>query len=627
MTNKRNTLKAWCLDEKSGSFGIQLMEEWLGLDEFGNTIEMDDYTRSSADRVQWRCKEGHTWTISIKNRVYNKSYCPECRHGISSLHTKEKDILSLSQWCKENGEYGNRIEKEWVGKCKTHRAIDFEKVAHDSNYIVKWECMEHKHTWYSRINDRTIGHHDCPICTEDMPVYTLDQWCKSNENENLSDEENIGKQIRREFTGLDKYNNVVDIASIYYGSSRALLWKCIEGHVYTARVSAKTHGNGKCPYCSGRIKIDNDTLSDWLHRDINKKRAIVTNWISLDEDGNAVDAANILMDDIYTNAIEKRYKFKCENGHIYLATLQQAIKPEHYCPYCKMRYKLEASGNSLLAWCSDNYDLGKQIRKEFEAVEQENNLGVQDVSYNSKLEVNWKCEEGHIFKMEVHDRTIKHKMCPYCQKIKEDRENKNLYNWCIDSGRTGSRILREWAGLDKDKNNINMVDYSVLSEQEVYWKCKNSHLYLDKISNHIKYMTACPECRNIEIKENEKIKFIHKELKRLYPSAKMHAVLTPKLVKDKIVDRVSIDIAIPENGICLEFLDIANIDYDTELNLEGVTKYKVEQSHLLDFKIYLISNKYKKWLYGIGADSIIVYDTTIGILESLLNLFKENKDI
>lgn len=52
-----NNLFIWCLN--NGGYGQQLIEEWLGLDEFNNPIKIDEVTRGSVRRVKWKCRDGH----------------------------------------------------------------------------------------------------------------------------------------------------------------------------------------------------------------------------------------------------------------------------------------------------------------------------------------------------------------------------------------------------------------------------------------------------------------------------------------------------------------------------------------------------------------------------------------
>ena len=70
------SLHDWC--QEHSEFGQQLLQEWTGLDENGNPIEMHEVSYGSNKKVQWKCRRGHTWITAICSRTSQKTGCPYC---------------------------------------------------------------------------------------------------------------------------------------------------------------------------------------------------------------------------------------------------------------------------------------------------------------------------------------------------------------------------------------------------------------------------------------------------------------------------------------------------------------------------------------------------------------------
>ena len=72
----KNSLEAWC--QNNNMLSRLIIEEWTGLDENQQPINMNEVTYRSAKKVYWKCKEGHTWLSKICNRTRLISACPYC---------------------------------------------------------------------------------------------------------------------------------------------------------------------------------------------------------------------------------------------------------------------------------------------------------------------------------------------------------------------------------------------------------------------------------------------------------------------------------------------------------------------------------------------------------------------
>lgn len=237
--SNENSLRAWC--ENNGERGQQLIDEWVGLDENENHITMDEVTSGSGKKLQWKCKEGHTWLAMINNRTRKEqpTNCPYC------VGQRASDGNSFATWCKTNGEYGQRLIAEWTGLDENKNTIEIDDVTSMSNKKVYWKCRE-GHIWLSVIYSRTRKEqsYGCPYCSGNKvsDKNSLKIWCKEYGE--------YGKQIFQEWVGLDENNNTVNINEIARASGKKVQWKCKDGHTWITTVASRTIGKCGCPYCS-----------------------------------------------------------------------------------------------------------------------------------------------------------------------------------------------------------------------------------------------------------------------------------------------------------------------------------------------------------------------------------------
>ena len=70
----------------------QLCEEW---DYEKNTLRPDEVNKGSHKKVWWKCKEGHSWKVMIKERAgSHKTGCSECGEwGTSKIEKKLREAL------------------------------------------------------------------------------------------------------------------------------------------------------------------------------------------------------------------------------------------------------------------------------------------------------------------------------------------------------------------------------------------------------------------------------------------------------------------------------------------------------------------------------------------------------
>ena len=166
-------------------------------------------TRFSNKRVQWKCKDGHTWRVTVNSRSSFRTGCPTCSgqkilSGFNDLQTINPVLASEA--------FG------W----------DPKRVAQWSHKVMRWKCSK-GHAFKARIADRSSGD-GCPVC--------------------------IGKKVLVGFNDLLTIRP--DLASQALGwnpksvtefSNKQKMWRCEKGHKWESTVNHRSSGRG-CPTCA-----------------------------------------------------------------------------------------------------------------------------------------------------------------------------------------------------------------------------------------------------------------------------------------------------------------------------------------------------------------------------------------
>ncbi|MGN0315681.1 MAG: zinc-ribbon domain-containing protein [Fusicatenibacter sp.] len=95
----------------------------------------------------------------------------------------------------------------------------------------------------------------------------------------------------------------------------------------------------------------------------------------------------------------------CSSGHEYTESIRR-MAIGFRCPY---------DSGKLTKGITDLNVKFPEIAKEFDT--EKNGYGPDEIAFNSKMEVWWKCPNGHSYKMSVLKRT-KGKGCPICERSK-----------------------------------------------------------------------------------------------------------------------------------------------------------------------------------------------------------------
>lgn len=267
-----------------------ILKEW---DYEKNKILPTQVTKASKKKVWWKCSNGHSWMCGISDRTSGGNGCPYCSgkkvlEGYNDLQTLRSDIA-----------------KEW----------DYEKnellptqVTIASLKKVWWKCRE-GHSWKATVSSRGRDRYGCPYCANKKVL------------KGYNDLATVNPDIAKEW---DYDKNTLLPSEVTRCSGKKVWWKCKNGHSWKITVSSRTNGSG-CPYCCNQKILagynDLQTLEP----------KIASEW---DYDKNKLKPSEVAA---YTN---KKFWWKCQNGHSWKSAISARTKEGQGCPYCvgKVQY-------------------------------------------------------------------------------------------------------------------------------------------------------------------------------------------------------------------------------------------------------------------------------------------------
>ncbi len=276
--------KAWPGYNDLASLNPQLASEW---DYAKNgDLKPTDVTTGSHKRVWWKCKKGHEWERSVKDRSAGNG-CPYCSN--IKVLPGYNDLATINP----------KLAKEW--NYEKNGELKPENVIAGSEKKVWWKCPK-GHEWQAIIYNRNKGV-GCPICDSKVAFAGYNDLATTNPD--LAEEWNYEKN------GDLKPNAVTS------GSHKNVWWKCKNGHEWEADIKSRNEGNG-CPYCSNKKVLQgyNDLATIYPE--------IAAEWSSK----NTVQPSNVI------RGGDKKYYWICPLGHKdYLSSVGQRLQGQG-CPVC-----------------------------------------------------------------------------------------------------------------------------------------------------------------------------------------------------------------------------------------------------------------------------------------------------
>lgn len=135
-----------------------IQDKFLGLSFVDNVSPRDIWYRTRLNS-SWLCKNGHTYKMSVYDKVIEGIGCPTCKQlAIMSDN-------SLINWCNNNGRKGQLVKLEWTGKSVSGITRDISKTYTFDTDILTWNCLNN-HEFKASVKDVIYKHTSCQICSK-----------------------------------------------------------------------------------------------------------------------------------------------------------------------------------------------------------------------------------------------------------------------------------------------------------------------------------------------------------------------------------------------------------------------------------------------------------------------------
>ena len=432
-------------------------------------------TRGSKKKYEWQCPKGHTWFGRPNDRTSSGVQCNVCSNrqilkGFNDLETTHPDIAKQANgWDPSQFMSGDPTTREW--KCSFG------------------------HTWESKVISRTQQNTKCPVCGG------------SKVQAGFNDLATTHPEIAKFASGWDP-------TTVSKGSSKKLKWKCVLGHEWDVAPSSVLG----CPTCSNRkiLKGFNDLFtthpevaaqaSGWdptligagYNKRLEWKCSLGHKWSASPNSriskeyisgcsicsghsvGIGFNDLNSTHPLIASEAFEwdttkvsagsrMKQRWKCKEGHIYEAKVQERTSGRVNCGIC--------SGRKVLVGYNDLATTHPEVAKE--------SLGWDATSFTagSGQQVVWRCSLGHEWEATINSRISNKSGCPVCvrQRVLAGYNDlatthpevaKEAHEWDATSVVSGSNKKREW-----------ICALGHIWEATINSRCGKSH-------------TGCPICSN-----------------------------------------------------------------------------------------------------------------------------------
>lgn len=261
-----------------------ISKEWAY--DLNKPLLPEHFRHKANKKVWWRCKNGHTWNVSINNRTQHGTGCPFCP---SEYTVKVSGDWNLAV------QYPD-LAKEWHSK--KNGMLRPESVRPKSNKKVWWQCGN-GHAWQATVTSRVSGS-GCPYCYGRLATKKNNF---ANKYPALLEEWDYKKNL-----GLDP-------SKLTPHSPEKTWWLCKYGHSWQAIIYNRAKNKSGCPVCSqnSRRKYTIETFQA----------------IAIKHGGKCLSTE-------YKNA-KTKLKFSCEEGHVWKVRADSVLYDDKWCPVCAKR--------------------------------------------------------------------------------------------------------------------------------------------------------------------------------------------------------------------------------------------------------------------------------------------------
>ncbi len=416
---------------------------------------------STGEKLEWLCKQGHTWKNSFATMKQHNTWCRKCYN----IEIKQKAYYEI----------------EAIAKLKGWRILEMSSRKNKLRF--KLQCSK-GHCWESVKSDLKKGK-GCILCYR----------------------QNLKEKTTLKIKNTIKLNGGTILTEEGFGHKIKVKIKCKNNHEFITEGKSIT-ANKWCPYCcSSRSE---DICRTYLEQLLNNKfPKIRPNWLINPKTGARLELDGYCKD--LKIAFEHQGKHHYFNNDPIILETQKyrdSIKKE-ICqqqgillleiPELFIRTKLENLRNLIKDFliknnitCSLDFDYkeinfltltgvtGLQTAKDLASARGGECLS--KVYLNGSIKLDWRCKEGHHFKMHYSSAQQNH-WCPICNDPHPRKTIEDAKQLANSRGFTCLSI--------NCKNGKDLLE----------WKCKNENhpSWITSFSGIANNKSGCPKCSRIKL--------------------------------------------------------------------------------------------------------------------------------
>jgi hypothetical protein len=405
--------------------------------------DLSTLTINSRHSIWWRCANNHVYRASIFSRARSNG-CKECNKVDKWAEVIKKHQQS-GKWTRLIDKASQEIIDLWD---KELNKISIEAVSAGSHKKHKWRCGK-GHIWEASPKSLIRGTR-CPECAR-MGIAERIRTASVKRSGSLYDER---PDLREQWDPT----NEIDMREVSVSSNTRVKWICKYGHKWEAIIGNRTGRGSGCPYCinqTSKLEIYLLVQLRSVFKDVGWREKI---------DGKEVDI--LLKNEHIGVEVDGEYWHRNKFGSD--SAKDQHLKSLYNLTIIRVR-PIELPMIGLHSVFYDRKDSDQSIcLKLFEHLETilPNQHSVRD--YVSL---------GAANNLEDYREMISRLPAPV--------DGSSLYDLRED-------LAEEW---DYDRNKPLTPDlFSPFSDQKVFWKCSNGHIYAATIKNRTNRGSGCPSC-------------------------------------------------------------------------------------------------------------------------------------
>ena len=343
----------------------------------------------SRTHLSWTCETGHRWKAMPTN-VSKGSWCPECAHR-KRLTLREMRVLAESRG----------------GECLSDRYVN-------NKTKLSWRCAT-GHQWEAA-SGLVKGGRWCPQCAH------------------------VARLSFGGMAAIAASRGGRCLSTDYRNVATPLLWRCKQGHQWTATPASVRSGKW-CALCAHNRRLGLQAMQ----------------CLAEEREGRCLSTR-------YINS-RRPLHWECRRGHRWRAAAAN----------------VKGGTRKRGTWCPECYNLRRRFheRDSIESMQvlarSRGGVCLSEEYSNSKSKLLWQCGEGHPW-LAVPDAVRRGSWCPVCA------GNLKL-------------TLEEFHSLAARKGGKCLSDRYINKETALRWQCALGHRWYAR-PGRVKQSTWCPKCSN-----------------------------------------------------------------------------------------------------------------------------------